>query len=65
MQTKCILWEAKWIFFFFTKDRPTFGKELRKSQVKNTLELTVKVATVSLKFKKAFPWVTGLSVLLN
>lgn len=52
-------------FFFFFKDIPPSCKELRKTEVKHTLEITVKVVTVSLKFKKAFPRVTALSVLLN
>lgn len=50
---------------FSFKDFSPPCKELRESEVKNTLELPVKVATVPLKFKKAFPWVTGLSVFLN
>lgn len=44
-------------FFFFGLERSPSCRELRKSEVKNTLELTVKVVTVPLKFKKAFPWV--------
>lgn len=42
-------------FFFFGLERSPSCRELRKSEVKNTLELTVKVVTVPLKFKKAFP----------
>lgn len=40
---------------FSFKDFSPPCKELRESEVKNTLELPVKVATVPLKFKKAFP----------
>lgn len=43
------------VFFFFLKDISPFRKEFKQSKVKNTLVLTVKVVTVSLKFKKAFP----------
>lgn len=46
--------ETKWKVIFFLEKSPSC-KELRKSEVKNTLELTVKVVSVSLKFKKAFP----------
>lgn len=41
--------------FFSFKDFSLPCKELRESEVKNTLELPIKVVTVALKFKKAFP----------
>lgn len=43
--------------YFFCLERSPSCRALRKSEVRNTSELTVKVVTVPLKFKKAFPWV--------